>query len=83
MKRSDISDLQVVACAIRWRNGTHPGFVTDMLARETGAPLKVAEAAMERAVSRGLLDYGVSLRTAWATDAGMALLAGVGEETKP
>ena len=74
MKRSDISDRQVVACAVRWRNGAGNQFVTDLIVAETGAPLKVAEAAMERAVSRGLLDYGVSLRTAWATEAGLALL---------
>lgn len=76
MKRSDISDLQVVACAVRWRNGRGDKFVTDLIVDETGAPYKVAEAAMERAVDRGLLEYGVSLRTAWATDAGLALLTG-------
>jgi hypothetical protein len=74
MKRADISDLQVVVCAVRWREGSGAGFVTDLLAELTGAPYKVAEAAMERAVRRGLLDYGVSLRTAWPTEAGLALL---------
>lgn len=40
----------------------------------TGQPMKVCFRAMERAERRGLIDYGVSLRTGWLTDAGKKLL---------
>lgn len=75
MKRSDISDIQVVACAASYQSQTPvSSFVTDLIVEETGAPYKVAEAAMERALDHGLIEYGVSLRTAWPTREGMALL---------
>ena len=32
------------------------------------------EKALQRAADRGYLDYGVSLRTAWLTDAGLRLI---------
>jgi len=38
--------------------------------KETGAPEKVIYAAMEREDNRGLLEWGVSLRTAWLTKEG-------------
>lgn len=69
MKRGDVTDEDVVrAC----RDG-HPESIWRLMT-ETGAPYKVAEAAMERACRRGLIDYGVSLRTAWAEPKGLALL---------
>jgi hypothetical protein len=37
-------------------------------------PPKVTLAKMEKLCRAGLIDYGVSLRTAWLTDAGRALL---------
>jgi hypothetical protein len=49
-------------------------FGTEILARVTGQPLKVCERAFERAEGRGLIDCGVSLRTAWPTPKGLALL---------
>lgn len=75
MKRSDITDQQVVEACIEYRQIPFGnGFALDILVARTGAPYKVAEAAMERADDRGLIDYGVSLRTAWATEKGRALL---------
>lgn len=69
MKRRDISDVEVVrAC----RDG-HPASLA-LLMERTGAPEKVASAAMERALDRRLIDYGVSLRTSWAEPAGLQLL---------
>jgi len=47
----------------------------DYLHDWTGQPEKVCYRAMERAEENGLLEYGVSLRTAWLTDKGKALLA--------
>lgn len=44
------------------------------LAEETGQPVKVCYRAMERASARGLIDCGVSLRTGWLTDKGLALI---------
>lgn len=71
MKRSDITDHDVVAaCAAQ----TLGAMSLHLLIAHTGAPAKVALAAMDRAASRGLIDYGVSLRTAWPTPAGQALL---------
>lgn len=46
----------------------------DKLMRRTGECMKVCYRAMERACDRGYLEYGVSLRTAWLTDKGKALL---------
>lgn len=50
-------------------------FASDFLLEETGECEKVVERAMERAESRGLLDYGVSLRSGWLTDKGKELLS--------
>jgi len=41
---------------------------------DPACPPKVAQAAMERAYDRGLVDYGVSLRSGWLTKAGLHLL---------
>lgn len=74
MKRSDITDRMVLEAA-RDHMAIHGfPFITDLLVSRTGCPLKVAEAALRRAIGRGLLDYGVSERTAWLTDIGVALL---------
>lgn len=54
-----------------------PAFPHVALAAQTGEPEKVCFRAMERAEARGLIECGVSLRTAWLTDAGEALLAQV------
>lgn len=76
MKRSDISDVEVVrAC---WDPESYRPFGSPSSLRclvdATGAPEKVCWAAMERALKRGYIDYGVSLRSAWRTGTGTALL---------
>lgn len=45
----------------------------DRLCAVLGCPEKVAYSAMERAADRGLIEYGVSLRTGWPTEKGIAL----------
>ena len=71
MGRKDVTDRMILE-AIRDRDT--PTSTIDLLMRRTGESEKVCYAAMERALARGLIDYGVSLRTAWATEAGKALL---------
>ena len=72
MKRSDITDLDVVvACANREKYQ----FISDKLKEKFPLyPIKVIMSAIERASDRRYLDYGVSLRTGWLTDNGKALL---------
>jgi phosphoheptose isomerase len=84
MKRSDITDAAIVqACldfhAFKFTVVGLPAEAPDIaLGTSTGAPSKVVMAAMERAYDRGLIAVGVSLRTAWPTPKGLALL-----EVKP
>lgn len=71
-KTSDISDEQVVwAYAIT--KGSREAYPYDYLMQTTGFPFKVCYAAMQRAERRGLVDYGVSLRTGWLTPTGQKL----------
>ena len=70
MKRSDITDWQVCLAA----SLAHPKRTLDMLMEITGEPQAVCLAAIERAESRGLVEVGVSLATAWLTDDGHSLL---------
>jgi hypothetical protein len=51
-------------------------FVDAILKDGTGQPAKVVYRAMERAYSRGYIEYGVSLRSGWLTEKGLALLNG-------
>lgn len=52
-----------------------PVFADSILLEMTGAPEKVIYRAMERADERGLIDYGVTLRSGWLTDKGRSLIA--------
>ena len=66
MQRKDIADEQVKAACLEYKAKAFDGeFVTDILARLTGAPYKVANAKLEHCDDRGLINYGVSLRTCW------------------
>lgn len=65
-KRSDISDAMICQAVA---SGEHALY---FLHEKTGCPKIVIYRAMERAESRGLLEYGVSLDAAWFTDAGRA-----------
>lgn len=68
MATKDITDSQVVE-AFTARDGD----AISRLAATTGQPLKVCFRAAERALRRGLIECGVSLRTGWVTDAGRVL----------
>jgi hypothetical protein len=80
MARKDISDLQVLrayekSLALRglsdWREHKWP---YEILAEETGEHWKVCYRACERADSRGLINYGTSLRSGWVTGKGRELI---------
>lgn len=80
MATKDISDLQVLqAYEEMWKQRDSGGALREypeqILQRVTGQPEKVCYRAMERALGRGYLDYGMWLRGAWITDKGKALLA--------
>ena len=49
-------------------------FPYEVLSRATGESEKVRFRAMERAAAHGLIEYGVSLRTAWLTNKGEKLI---------
>lgn len=77
MARKDISDLQVVLAYRKSklaRTSLSMMYPYDFLMEETGQSFKVCYRAMERADKRGLIDYGVSLRTGWLTEKGLELL---------
>lgn len=57
-----------------------PPFPYEALAAQTGQPERVCYRALERAERRGLIEYGVSLRTGWLTDKGRAVLAAGSKE---
>lgn len=75
MKTADITDLQVVEnCAYAQLGGFRCSALAALMHR-TGAPEKVAWGALERAANRGLIECGVSLRCAWPTAKGRAMLS--------
>jgi hypothetical protein len=74
MATKDITDAQVVKAQDQWLKNQQGPWAYEILESETGESVKVCYRAMERAERRGLLEYGVSLRTAWITTKGAALL---------
>lgn len=78
MATKDITDLQVVMAyrdSLRQRNGSPRGYwPEEILQGTTGESEKVCYRAMERAFRHGLIEYGVSLRSGWLTNAGLTLL---------
>lgn len=78
MATKDITDLQVCEAFAQMRSRREAGelgvYVDDILHQQTGEHMKVCFRAMERACSRGLVEYGVSLRGGWLTDGGNALI---------
>ncbi len=76
MKR--ITDKMAVMAQWEWRERMTKGRNTkpakEMLWEATGRPRSDCLKALQRAADRGYLDYGVSLRTAWLTDAGLKLI---------
>ena len=89
MKRSDITDLSVVAacCAAHQAGEAQAVKMIDPTVGDGGrfsvdylrdlypeAPDKVLLVAMERAHDRGFIEYGITLRSAWVTEEGLNLL---------
>lgn len=68
-KVGDITDAQMA----RYLASDYERTYEAMALQFDSAP-KVIERVLERMSRRGLIDYGVSLRTAWLTDEGKALL---------
>lgn len=66
MKSADIDDQHVIDLAQAWQDAkSGPGVVMALVAE--GVPEKLAFTKVERLVSRGYLDYGVSPNYAWPT----------------
>lgn len=74
MATKDITDFQVLrAYEERAKNILSPA-VHEILAQQTGQCVKVCFHAMDRVHRRGLIEYGVSVRSAWLTEEGKKLL---------
>ena len=75
MATKDITDTQVCQAYDEVKSrGAANGFPYDVLMRATGQCEKVCYAAMHRAHRRGLIEYGVSLRSGWLTAEGQKLV---------
>lgn len=70
MARKDISDMQVLQAFVDMKLCGRAELADAILMRRTGQCEKVVYRAMERTLDRGLLEFGVSLRSGWLTDAG-------------
>jgi len=78
-KRSDIDTLIVLmGCYIAHQKRDCMSF--EAIYQLKPAPLKIIYAVMEREVNKGLLDYGVSLRTAFLTEKGLEVLHTLAKE---
>ena len=80
MKRSDTSTLIVLEAA-ELAHTERLMMTWEYIQAKTGAPEKVIYSAMEREENRNYLDCGVSMRTSWLTDEGMAKLRGLKGES--
>lgn len=74
MATKDVTDRMVCEAVAQWEAERDGVWSYDILEARTGQCFKVCYAALERAAERDLIEYGVSLRTAWLTDKGKALL---------
>lgn len=80
-KRADITDTMVCRAVNAYHKARKQDpkcvvpFPYEILELATGAPQKVAWAAIVRAHDHGLIEFGTTLRTGWLTDTGKALLA--------
>lgn len=74
MATKDITDAQVVKACVDSHAAPMEAGALDLLEVRSGQSVNVCVRAMERAARRGFIDYGVSLRTAWAEPKGKALL---------
>ena len=76
MAMKNLTDLQVVRAQQQWVDNPRGPWGYEILEEQSGECRKVVLKCLERAVDRDLLDYGVSLRTAWLTEKGKGLLNG-------
>ena len=74
MSMKNINDAQVCQAVLDARLEDFKRWPYQILSQETGECEKVCFRCMERALDRGYLEFGVSLRTAWLTDKGTELL---------
>lgn len=79
MSMKHVSDSEVCRAYVDAKAQGFQRWPYELLAERTGQCEKVCFRAMERADRRGLIEYGVSLRTGWLTPAGEALLVAGGE----
>jgi hypothetical protein len=82
MKRSDIPEIEVLTACAAFHSGGSVGAISSLSPGEVLAkryPEKVVAARMQQLVDMGLLEYGVSLRTAWLSDAGKKRLVDAGQ----
>lgn len=71
--RPQAKNITDVAMLAYLENAGNSRSYEDMAAMAGSAP-KVIERVLERLAQRGYVDYGVSLRTCWLTQAGVDLL---------
>lgn len=77
MAMKNITDLQVLVAvdhAKQLRGVGNEVWPDILLAETTEQPYKVCFRCLERAIERGYLEYGTSVRSAWITDKGHLLL---------
>jgi len=75
MATKHISMIQVLKAQKQYLKNPNKKWGYEILQDETGQCAKVCYRAMEKAASLNLIDYGVSIGTAWITKKGMKLLA--------
>lgn len=72
-KREHITTEQVLSVYARPHEERYPA--DEVISAETGAPIKVVWAAMQREDAAGNLECGVNLRGGWLTQKGRQALA--------
>lgn len=76
MATKDITDQQVCEAYATFHEDTSKQpWPYEILSKRTGECVKVCFRACERAARRGLVEYGVSLRSGWLTPKGEELVS--------
>lgn len=73
-KRKEITQRMVLE-AYAQRDVRRHIYGPDILRRDIPAPNKVIHSAIKRELDRGMIEFGISLKTGWLTYAGEARLA--------
>ncbi len=77
VKRSNVDPIEVLRASQAFHTDSYHND-TPEIALADRYPKKVILAKMDQMRGQGLLEVGVSLRTAWPTEKGLALLAEAG-----